>query len=144
MERIIAPHEDKFGPRKIEKHLFIEWLATPTRYRQPTTQTAFANKYDVSEQTLCNWKNEKVFLEQVAVYRKRRYMDKGSDVLEAVYKKAKSKGDAKEAKLFFEYVEGFSEKKDINVSGDLSSLLKEIEPEPIVNDGTGDTGKSEE
>lgn len=136
-EQEILPHEQKFGPRKLEKQLFIEWLAQPSRFRNPATQAAFAKKFDVTEQTLCEWKKEKDFIEQVAFYRKRRYAEKGSDVLESLYKRAKSKGDAKDVKFFFEYTEGFAEKKDVELSGDLAGLLKEIGNEKLINDDTG-------
>ncbi len=138
MEDKVLPHEDKFGPRKLEKQLFMEWLAMPSKLRSPTDQKGFSNKYDVSEQTLCAWKNEEGFLDEVRMYRKRRYSEKMSDVMEAVYKRAKSKGDSKDARFLAEYSEGFAEKKDITVGGDLASLLKEVKDEKLVNDdGTG-------
>jgi len=126
-------HEPGDVSRKLEKHLFMEWLATPIEYRRPKDQKGFANKYDVSEQTLCNWKNDDDFLNEVSVYRKKRYLTKATEVVESLYKKAKKTGDAKESKLFLEYVGDYTEKKNVKIDG-LASLLKEAgeDEDPLV------------
>lgn len=122
-----------YGPKKIEKHLFMQWLAIPTRFRSPKTQKAFSQKYGVSEQMLCYWKNDDEFLKEVSIYRKKRYINKISDVIDSLANRAIKTGDGKECKLMMEYTGEYTEKKDVSVSG-LAELLKETQTddEPLV------------
>ena len=44
------------------RQVFIEWLCTPKRDRQPTTQEDFAEQHSISSQTLTRWKKDRLFL----------------------------------------------------------------------------------
>ena len=141
LEKEISEEEKKEidnSPRRIERHYFMQWLALPDKYRNkkfgmPATQKEFSEKYGVSEQTLSFWKNNDEFLKEVSIYRRKKYLGKASNVMDALYEKAVKTGDGKEVKLFMEMIGEYTEKRDVNVNG-LAELLKEtgIQDEPLV------------
>ena len=45
-----------------KRQLFIEWLCTPKRDREPPTQEAFARLHFVNPDTLSLWKRDRTFL----------------------------------------------------------------------------------
>jgi hypothetical protein len=45
-----------------KRQLFIEWLCTPKREREPSTQEAFAREHFINPDTLTRWKKERQFL----------------------------------------------------------------------------------
>jgi hypothetical protein len=46
-----------------KRQVFIEWLCTPKRDRQPPTQEAFAREYFLDPNVLGRWKKERSFLD---------------------------------------------------------------------------------
>lgn len=48
---------------EVKKARFIEWLCTPRRDRDPSTQEELARRMRVSANTLSKWKQDKAFLE---------------------------------------------------------------------------------
>jgi len=62
---------------------FAEWLATPIIERQPKTQSALAELLGVSQQTLCNWKNDP----EVWDYRDKILRQTGKDLVPEALKR---------------------------------------------------------
>jgi len=52
----VADRED------FKRQLFIEWLCTPKRDRDPQTQEAFARLHFLDPDTLTRWKKDRVFI----------------------------------------------------------------------------------
>lgn len=134
METEIIPKEINYAPRKVERHLFLQWCAMPRKLRVPKTQQEFSKKYGVSEQSLCKWKNDEDFYTELKLYRQRRVIDELPDVLESVVKNVVKTGDARGAKFLAEYAGDFVEKKEVLHKGGLAILLKQIgnDREPLV------------
>ena len=138
-EKINLPNDKKefYLPKKIEKELFVQWLAQPEKARNPRTAKEFCKMFDVSEQTLSKWSHDTEVLSEVIARRKRDFIRRGSNVLEALYKKA-IMGDPVAIKLYYQYTEDFetksSQKHEIKAEGGLSELLKELgnNPEKLV------------
>jgi hypothetical protein len=45
------------------RQVFIEWLCTPKRDRDPRDQVGFAEQHGIPEATLTRWKKERTFLD---------------------------------------------------------------------------------
>lgn len=84
------------------------WLAMPQNHKQPRTQKELAKILGVSEERLCQIKREDAFFDMVTEYRKEYFKQFTSNILEGCRREAE-KGDAKNAKLFLQYVEDFKE-----------------------------------
>ena len=136
-EKINLPNDKKefYLPKKIEKELFVQWLAQPEKARNPRTAKEFCKMFDVSEQTLSKWSHDTEVLSEVIARRKRDFIRRGSNILEALYKKAQM-GDPVAIKLYFQYTESWGEKtvNEHKAEGGLAQLLKELgnNPESIV------------
>jgi hypothetical protein len=136
-EKIELPEDKKkmHLPKKIEKELFIQWLAQPEKARNPRTSKEFSKMFDVSEQTLSKWTHDTEVLSEVIARRKRDFIKRGSNVLEALYKRAIT-GDPVAIKLYYQYSEDWGEKikQEHKAEGGLANLLKELgnNPEKLV------------
>lgn len=132
---IDSDKKELFLPKKIEKELFIQWLSQPEKSRNPKTQGDFSKAFDVSEITLSKWAHDNEVLSEVIARRKRDFIKRGSNVLEALYKKAQM-GDPVAIKLYFQYTEDWGEKikQEHKADKGLAGLLKEIgsNPEKLV------------
>lgn len=115
-----------------EKQVYLDWLLTPKKEREPSTQAELAEKLLVHPSTLSTWRRDKDFLEEWD----KRYLltignpDRKKSIMDTLYKTATDELDPKHvqaAKTYFE-IEGSLRpaKTDINVNvGDASSLSRE-------------------
>lgn len=93
-----------------EYTVFVSWTALPSKLRIPRTQSLLAKKLSVNQDTLTDWKNRAGFWEKVKTERTNWGKERTSDVVDALYKKILSDADAARIKLWFQYVENWSEK----------------------------------
>lgn len=111
---------------------FLDWLLTPKKDREPSTQKELAEVLLVHEADLSHWKKEKPFLEEW----ERRYLatignpDRKQTIMDTLYRTATDPDDPKHvqaAKQYFE-IEGSLKpaKTEVNIqTGDASGLSKE-------------------
>ena len=92
-------------PRKVA---FLDFLAIPKQERG-LTQKEFAKKIQVSEQTLCEWKKLDGFQNELIKLVRSYTVSQTSEIISGLAKKAAG-GDAAAAKLWFQFVLGWSEK----------------------------------
>lgn len=102
--------------------LYIEWLLTPAKERSPKTKGEFADTLGVSTSTLRNYaKDPRVQSELVKRGRAINRVERASDVLDALYRKATSVGDRQAvsaAKVWLDWTD-----KQVNEGdGDLEDL----------------------
>lgn len=93
-----------------EYHQFILWISLPKELREPKTQAELSKHFRVGQDTLSEWKKKTGFWEEVASQRKNWSKEKTSEVVYALYKKAVDTGGAPEVKLWFQIMEGWSER----------------------------------
>jgi len=89
---------------------FCEWAAKPTPLKSEKTMQAFAKLWDVTPETLSRWKKRQDFWEKVAEWRITWAKDKTSDVVHGLFKRAATRGEAAEVKLWMQLIEDWSEK----------------------------------
>jgi len=97
----------------IKQHVyeaFCEWAAKPTPLKEDKTMQDFAKTWGVNPITLGRWKKKQDFWEKVASWRIAWAKDKTSDVVHGLFKRAASRGEAAEVKLWMQLVEDWSEK----------------------------------
>jgi len=99
-----------------EYNEFIAWIALPEEFRSPKTQGELAKKFGVCQDTLSDWKKIASFWDQVKAERQRWGKERTPNVILGLYKKAVKEGNAAEAKLWLQYIEGWTEKKDIEAA----------------------------
>lgn len=95
---------------------FCEWAAKPTPLKEDKTMQDFAKKWDVRPETLTRWKKKQDFWEKVAEWRITWARDKTSDVVHGLFKRAATRGEAAEVKLWMQLIEDWSEKAPPPVS----------------------------
>lgn len=98
---------------------FIEWLALPSKQRNPKTQTLLAKEMGVDRATLSDWKRLPGLMEEVAAISRAMLKDSLSDVYGALAKKA-ADGDVSAMKLFLEMAGEYIAKSEINNSGEMT------------------------
>jgi len=108
---------------------FCEWSAKPTPLKEIKLLRDWAKKWGVSPDTLTRWKNRQDFWEKVAEWRINWARDKTSDVVNGLYKRAATRGEASEVKLWMQLIEDWSEKvtpvkQDITIVG-IRGITKE-------------------
>jgi hypothetical protein len=89
---------------------FILWISLPKELRKPNTQEELSKLFGVGPDTLSEWKKRTGFFEAVANQRKSWTKEKTSDVIYALYKRIIETGSAAEAKLWFQIIDGYSER----------------------------------
>lgn len=89
---------------------FCEWSAKPTPMRDGKYLKDFALKWGVSVPTLVDWKKKQEFWERVAEWRINWARDKTSDVVHGLFKRASTRGEAAEVKLWMQLIEDWSER----------------------------------
>lgn len=111
-------HPQKGRPKKTKEirkiqdfNEFCLWASLPSPLREPKTQKEFAAKWGLSEPTLALWKAKPLFWETVASIRRDWARDKTSDVIHGLFKRASTRGEAAEVKLWLQVVEDWSEKQ---------------------------------
>lgn len=111
-------NKDLEGLVKVQEYLkFIEFMALPASLRKKVfgyiTGGKFAKEFNVSIDTLTDWKRRDGFWERVRKIRKEWVKEKVSEVLDALYKKSVAEGNANEVKLFLQYAEEFEDSKTL-------------------------------
>ena len=92
---------------------FVQFCAMPRVLREIKTQREFAQKFEISEDTLTDWKRTPGFLNMVRQLILEREQEGLSDVINALYKQAK-KGKPGAAKLWLQYVGELQTKRSNN------------------------------
>lgn len=96
---------------------FAEFCALPKKEREETYGFSmfkqFAEKYDLDENTLTDWRKEARFAELVDKNRKRWFSERTPEVLLSLYRTILKKGQAAEIALWLKYVEEWTEKMNI-------------------------------
>ena len=90
---------------------FIEWLATPTKLRNPQDQRAFAGYIGVREETLSRWKKLSGLTEEAGKLARASVKDELADVYGALLGQAKA-GSFQHIKLALEVAEHYVEKRE--------------------------------
>lgn len=126
LQRVERPHE---------LLRFIDWLAQPKALRVPATQGELAIQLDVSEPTLSNWKYLPGFWDEVKERTIFWGRERTPNVIAALYRKAIKEGNAFEAKLWLQYIEGWKEKTEV----DQRNLHKHV----IITRGEHGTGNTD-
>src|SRR3990167_7476490 len=89
---------------------FCEWSAKPTPLKEEKTNKQFAVKWGIRPETLTRWKRKQEFWTKVAEWRMEWARDKTSDVIHGLFKRASTRGEAAEVKLWMQVIEDWSEK----------------------------------
>lgn len=89
---------------------FIEWLALPPQEREPKNQKELAEKIQIDENTLSNWKKTLRFWDEVAIRRNQNFRKYTSSIYFSLAKKARETGDPRAVELFAKMFEGFTDK----------------------------------
>ena len=117
------------GIQKPAEYLkFIEFMSLPRVIRKREfgieLLQEFAKKYDLEPSTLSRWQNRKDFWSAVRKEMKGWAKNKTPNVILALYNKAIRDGNAKEAKLWFQYIEDWAEKHgvDLGIGDDVDSI----------------------
>ena len=124
-------NKDLEGMGKPQDYLqFVEFMALPSFLREKVfgfkTGGDFGTKYNVSIDTLTDWKKKDGFWDRVKEARTKWVQEKVSDVLASLYRKIIKDGSASEVKLFLQYAGEFEE--TLRVEGvALGSKLNEEE-----------------
>ncbi len=117
-EKTIRAKPKKTGPyRKATWQEFVRFTAFPNILREKEfgfdTDSAFGKKHRVNPDTLCRWKNEQTFWDEVKKTWKRWGKDKTPDVILGLYRTAVKQGRAAEALAWMKIVEDWQEKLDV-------------------------------
>jgi len=113
---------------KPDQKTFVDWLCTPKKYRETSTQSELAEKLDVHRTTLSKWKYRPDIVR--IVQRRKRQIAGVEDlpkVLEGVVERASDPGNQKnghkDAKLFLQWLYGeeFNEGTQVNIQNQQST-----------------------
>ena len=114
---------------KVNKTLlkqYARFLALPYNLRGKefgvNTKEGFAKKVGVSVKTLWKWEKKSEFKEMVNECLKEWSKEKTPNVIMRLYKSILEKGNASEIKLWLQFIEGWSEKIEQELSGGVSII----------------------
>lgn len=107
------PKKKKSLVKRNEYEAFIEWAAKPTPLKELKTMKEFSEKWGVTPDTLTRWKKRQDFWEKVSEKRINWARDKTSDVIHGLFKRAATRGEAAEVKLWMQLIEDWSEKQQV-------------------------------
>ncbi|MDE1925415.1 MAG: hypothetical protein KGH79_04555 [Patescibacteria group bacterium] len=105
-QTVRTPIRSDFSPILVGVNLqaefvkFAIWFGTPRSMRDPKTQREFAATIGISEDTLTDWKRRPEFAPLVWRAMREWIAERVPDVLEGLYDKACTKGNAKEVEMF--------------------------------------------
>ena len=116
---------------------FILWLATPSEERFPLTQKALAAEMGVHETTLVRWGKLPEVRAEVQEIIKDSLGDALHDVVFAFKKQAK-KGSFPHQKMYFEMLNLYTPKQDINGTLEISGNVNIYLPQKDM-DGNGNS-----
>lgn len=105
---------------------YISWLAMPSVYRKPETQSEFSKQFKVDEDTLTNWKKRPGFYEEVTRRRRKYFKDDAGDVILALKRTCLKGGKGADAKVFLNYTEDLTDKAEVAVDADLKHVLEKV------------------
>ncbi|MCK9578716.1 hypothetical protein M0R01_04500 [bacterium] len=109
---------------------FVKFTATPIIYRDEEfgfhRDGDFCKKNKINNETLCRWKNEPEFYEEVRLCWKKWGKDRTPNVIAGLYRTAVKEGKAAESLAWMKIVEDWQEKLDV---GDIVARksLKDIQ-----------------
>ncbi len=134
------PNSPEFlsDPRKVA---FLDFLATPKQERG-LMQKEFAEKIQVSEQTLSEWKKLDGFQEELIKLVRKNSLSQASDIINGLAMKAAT-GDAPAAKLWMQIVLGWSEKTTHQVQPIPISILGGLSLGCVLDEMERETNKSD-
>ncbi|MGA2418200.1 MAG: hypothetical protein ABSF55_03110 [Candidatus Staskawiczbacteria bacterium] len=114
-------------PAEFEK--FVEWVSLPEMFREPKTQGELAVKFGLGEDTLSNWKKRAGFWDLVKEKRRHWGKERTPNVIAGLYRKAVQGGNAAEAKLWLQYFEDWTERKEVDLGGkiNIANILNNLE-----------------
>jgi hypothetical protein len=114
-----------------KRQVFIEWLCTPKREREPATQEAFAREHFLNPDVLTRWKKERQFVLEWETY----YLatigspERKQNLLDTLYRTGCDGDDPRHvaaAAKYMELVEGLKPQKlDITVNRPAKDLSDE-------------------
>lgn len=100
--------------RKAEYNLFIEFMAVPRAVRKDVfgfvNEGEFAKKYNLSQDTLTDWKEIDGFWDQVLLKLSKWGHTRSPDVMGSLLKNIIQNGNAAEVKLWWQIIEEWEEK----------------------------------
>lgn len=99
----------------------VEWMATPTPLRKPTTLTELAKELSVHNTTLSRWQLADGFYRDVRQRIKHELRGDLSNVFYSLRNRIFKDGSAKEVKLFLQWVDDFVEKHEIEHKGEIKT-----------------------
>ena len=105
--------------RKADYKEFVKFYATPTPYKMLDwgykREKDFAKYYQLSQDTLTDWKHKEMFQNDVDNQLLKWGADKTPDVISALYRTILQDGRAGEVKLWLQYIKRWEEKKSPDV-----------------------------
>lgn len=104
------PKKSRALVKEPEYKAFVEWAAKPTPLKAEKTAKEFAEKWGVTPETLTRWKKKEYFWRDVGEARIAWAKDKTSDVVHGLFKRASTRGEAAEVKLWMQLIEDWAEK----------------------------------
>ena len=105
--------------------VFVDWIATPQRLRQPETQKAFSQRYKIHQNTLTEWKKRPQFFDHVRRRIKTNSLDDLGTVLDAFKRRIIEKPSGSDVKVFLEYMGDFEQRISFKDEPTESGLSKE-------------------
>ena len=118
-------------PEDFKRKVFIEWLCTPKRDREPPTQEAFAREYFLDPSTLTKWKQDRSFLEAW----EQHYLatigspERKQNILDTLYKTGSDPDDPRHVQAgakYIEIVDGLRPQRiDVHHHGPVENLTEE-------------------
>ena len=105
---------------------FIDWIAMPSVYRKPETQSDFSKDNKIDEDTLVKWKKRPGFYEEVTRRRRKYFKDDAGDVILALKRTCLKGGKGADAKVFLNYTEDLTDKAEVAIDADLKEVLEKV------------------
>lgn len=105
---------------------YVKWLATPTPLRDPKIQKEFARVNKVGEVTLILWRKMPELFDDVRNEIKIGLKDDIPDVMYALKSKIFKDGDAREVKLFLEWVDEWTQKIAVEHGGSIPTETDDV------------------
>lgn len=104
----------------------VEWSAIPTPMRKPQKQDDLAKELGIHTTTLSRWKLIPEFYRDVRSKIKASLRNELPDVFYALRNKIYKDGDAREIKLFLQWVDDFIEKTEVEHKGEITTTNPEV------------------
>ena len=135
------PPMDPFEPHPPEvRTLYAEWIALPTKDRDPQTKRGFAQRYGINERTLLGWEQDSDFAESIRLRVCATELTYAGEVAQQVRKRATGetdKGSARHAELHMRHLSGLW-----NARGDIEAGIAGKDRQNLYTDlSTGRLGE---